>query len=61
MVDLKLQYSKIKTRMNQVVISCLVSTSCIDRLEVKEFQLNLQQSHGVVHIIPCVKGADSLY
>ena len=60
MVDLKGQYNKIKTEIDQAVISCISSTSFINGPAVKEFQLNLEQYLGVKHVIPCANGTDSL-
>lgn len=60
MVDLKGQYNKIKTEIDQAVISCIASTSFINGPAVKEFQLNLEQYLGVKHVIPCANGTDSL-
>ena len=60
MVDLKGQYNKIKTEIDQAVISCLANTSFINGPAVKEFQLNLESYLGVKHIIPCANGTDSL-
>jgi UDP-2-acetamido-2-deoxy-ribo-hexuluronate aminotransferase len=60
MVDLKGQYDKIKTEIDQAVISCIASTSFINGPAVKEFQLNLEQYLGVKHVIPCANGTDSL-
>ena len=60
MVDLKGQYNKIKTEIDQAVISCISSTSFINGPAVKKFQLNLEQYLGVKHVIPCANGTDSL-
>ena len=60
MVDLKGQYNKIKTEIDQAVISCIASTSFINGPAVKEFQLNLEKYLGVKHVIPCANGTDSL-
>jgi len=60
MVDLKGQYHKIKSEIDQAVISCIASTSFINGPAVKEFQVNLQQYLGVKHVIPCANGTDSL-
>jgi UDP-2-acetamido-2-deoxy-ribo-hexuluronate aminotransferase len=60
MVDLKSQYKKIKTEIDEAVISCISSTSFINGPAVKEFQLNLEQYLGVKHVIPCANGTDSL-
>jgi CDP-6-deoxy-D-xylo-4-hexulose-3-dehydrase len=60
MVDLKGQYNKIKTEIDQAVISCIANTSFINGPAVKEFQLNLEHYLGVKHVIPCANGTDSL-
>jgi len=60
MVDLKGQYNKIKTEIDQAVISCISSTSFINGPAVKEFQLNLEHYLGVKHVILCANGTDSL-
>ncbi len=60
MVDLKSQYNKIKTEIDEAVISCISSTSFINGPAVKEFQYNLEQYLGVKHVIPCANGTDSL-
>ena len=60
MVDLKGQYNKIKTEIDNAVISSIESTSFINGPAVKEFQLNLEQYLGVKHVIPCANGTDSL-
>jgi dTDP-4-amino-4,6-dideoxygalactose transaminase len=60
MVDLKGQYNKIKSEIDQAVISCIASTSFINGPPVKEFQSNLQQYLNVKHVIPCANGTDSL-
>jgi UDP-2-acetamido-2-deoxy-ribo-hexuluronate aminotransferase len=60
MVDLKGQYNKIKTEVDQAIISCISSTSFINGPAVKEFQYNLEQYLGVKHVIPCANGTDSL-
>ncbi len=60
MVDLKGQYHKIKTEIDQAVISCIASTSFINGPAVKEFQTDLALYLGVKHVIPCANGTDSL-
>jgi UDP-2-acetamido-2-deoxy-ribo-hexuluronate aminotransferase len=60
MVDLKSQYDKIKTEIDEAVISCISSTSFINGPAVKEFQHNLEKYLGVKHVIPCANGTDSL-
>ena len=60
MVDLKGQYNKIKTEIDQAVISCIASTFFINGPAVKEFQADLENYLGVKHVIPCANGTDSL-
>lgn len=60
MVDLKGQYEKIKTEINQAVISCISSTEFINGPAVEVFQRNLEDYLGVKHVIPCANGTDSL-
>ncbi len=60
MVDLKGQYNKIKTEIDQAVISCIANTSFINGPAVREFQINLEQYLDVKHVIPCANGTDSL-
>ena len=60
MVDLKGQYNKIKTEIDEAVISCISSSSFINGPAVKEFQFNLEKYLGVKHVIPCANGTDSL-
>jgi UDP-2-acetamido-2-deoxy-ribo-hexuluronate aminotransferase len=60
MVDLKGQYNKIKTEVDQAIIACLSNTSFINGPAVKEFQYNLEKYLGVKHVIPCANGTDSL-
>lgn len=60
MVDLKGQYNKIKTEIDQAIISCIASTSFINGPAVKEFQLKFEQYLGVKNVIPCANGTDSL-
>lgn len=60
MVDLKGQYNKIKTEVDQAVISCISSSAFINGPAVKEFQANLEHYLGVKHVVPCANGTDSL-
>lgn len=60
MVDLKGQYSKIKSEIDKAVISCISSTSFINGPTVKEFELSLEHYLNVKHVIPCANGTDSL-
>lgn len=60
MVDLKSQYNKIKSEVDQGILECISSTAFINGPAVKEFQSNLENYLGVKHVIPCANGTDSL-
>lgn len=60
MVDLKGQYDKIKTEVDQAVLSCISTSAFINGPAVKEFQASLESYLGVKHVIPCANGTDSL-
>jgi len=60
MVDLKGQYEKIKTEIDQSVLDVIESTAFINGPKVHEFQKNLENYLGVKHVIPCANGTDAL-
>ena len=60
MVDLNGQYNKIKSEIDQAVISCISSSAFINGPAVKEFQAGLESYLDVKHVIPCANGTDSL-
>jgi UDP-2-acetamido-2-deoxy-ribo-hexuluronate aminotransferase len=60
MVDLKGQYEKIKSEIDEAVLSCIASTAYINGKEVQSFQKNLENYLGVRHVIPCANGTDAL-
>jgi UDP-2-acetamido-2-deoxy-ribo-hexuluronate aminotransferase len=60
MVDLHGQYRKIKSKVDEAVISCISNSAFINGPAVKEFQANLEGYLGVKHVIPCANGTDSL-
>jgi UDP-2-acetamido-2-deoxy-ribo-hexuluronate aminotransferase len=60
MVDLKGQYKKIKTEIDQAIIACVESTEFINGKIVNEFSNNLAKYVGVKHVIPCANGTDAL-
>ncbi|MEY8869550.1 DegT/DnrJ/EryC1/StrS family aminotransferase [Meridianimaribacter flavus] len=60
MVDLKGQYEKIKTTVDQSILEVLDSTAYINGPKVHEFQSNLENYLGVKHVIPCANGTDAL-
>lgn len=60
MVDLKSQYEKIKSEIDEAIIGCVASTAYINGAAVGEFQKNLENYLQVKHVIPCANGTDAL-
>ena len=60
MVDLKSQYQKIKTEVDQAMIACIESAEFINGKLVALFSENLAKYVGVKHVIPCANGTDAL-
>lgn len=60
MVDLKRQYHKIKSEVDEAVLNVLESTAFINGKPVQEFATNLSSYLGVKHVIPCANGTDAL-
>src|SRR6185436_12343854 len=60
MVDLKRQYHKIKTEVDEAVLNVIESTAFINGKPVQEFANNLSAYLGVKHVIPCANGTDAL-
>ncbi len=60
MVDLKGQYEKIKSTVDQSIEEVLNSSAFINGPYVKEFQADLEKYLDVKHVIPCANGTDAL-
>ncbi len=60
MVDLRGQYEKIKTEIDQNIQEVLNTTTFINGPAVKEFQTQLEAYLKVKHVIPCANGTDAL-
>ena len=60
MVDLKGQYKKIQTQINNSIENVINSTAFINGPEVKNFQNNLEKYLDTKHVIPCGNGTDAL-
>ncbi|MBC35810.1 MAG: transcriptional regulator [Bacteroidetes bacterium] len=60
MVDLKGQYSKIKTEVDQAINEVIESTAFIKGPAVHRFQESLEKYLGAKHVIPCGNGTDAL-
>jgi len=61
MVDLKAQYEKFSTEIDNAIKSVLLSTSFIKGPDVKLFEEELQEYMGVKHVISCANGTDALH
>ena len=60
MVDLKQQYQKIKSEVDEAVISVFESSAFINGKPVHDFANNLSTYLGVKNVIPCANGTDAL-
>jgi len=61
MVDLKTQYEKIGSEIDNAIKSVLISTAFIKGPDVKLFEEELQQYTGVRNVISCANGTDALH
>ncbi|MGB4399123.1 MAG: DegT/DnrJ/EryC1/StrS family aminotransferase, partial [Daejeonella sp.] len=60
MVDLKGQYAKIKSEVDQAIQEVIDTTAFINGPQVKKFSDDLAQYLGAEHVIPCANGTDAL-
>ena len=60
MVDLKIQYDKIKPEVDKAIHEVIDTTAFINGPVVKAFQNDLELYLGVKHVIPCANGTDAL-
>ena len=60
MVDLKQQYSRLKTQIDSSIQECLENSIFIKGSQVTSFQKNLGSYLNVSHVIPCANGTDAL-
>jgi dTDP-4-amino-4,6-dideoxygalactose transaminase len=60
MVDLKQQYHKIKSEVDEAVIGVMESSAFINGKPVQDFANNLSAYLGVKYVIPCANGTDAL-
>jgi UDP-2-acetamido-2-deoxy-ribo-hexuluronate aminotransferase len=60
MVDLKSQYDKIATAVNDAIQEVLDTNTYINGPQVHQFQKTLEEYMGVKHVIPCANGTDAL-
>src|SRR5438874_761214 len=60
MVDLKQQYAKIKTEIDEAMQEVISSAAFIHGKAVQDFAAALSKYLGVKHVIPCANGTDAL-
>lgn len=60
MVDLNLQYERIKPEVDAAIHEVIDSTAFINGPAVQRFQKSLEHYLGVKHVIPCANGTDAL-
>ena len=60
MVDLKNQYLKIKSEIDEAISSCLISTNFIKGPQVQAFENSLATYLNVKHVVSCANGTDAL-
>ncbi|HJW16656.1 MAG TPA: DegT/DnrJ/EryC1/StrS family aminotransferase, partial [Flavisolibacter sp.] len=60
MVDLKLQYQKIKPQIDEAVLQVVESCAFINGPQVQSFTTKLSAYTGSSHVIPCANGTDAL-
>jgi UDP-2-acetamido-2-deoxy-ribo-hexuluronate aminotransferase len=60
MVDLKRQYTKIKSEVDSAIQEVLDSTAFINGKAVSDFAAGLSAYSGSRHVIPCANGTDAL-
>lgn len=60
MVDLKTQYLKLKTEIDEAIEQVLLSTQYIKGQEVKTFEIGLANYLDIAEVISCANGTDAL-
>lgn len=60
MVDLKKQYQKIKSEIDDAVLKVIESSAFVNGPQVQSFTSSLAEYNGVKHVIPCANGTDAL-
>jgi dTDP-4-amino-4,6-dideoxygalactose transaminase len=60
MVDLKRQYLKIKTEVDEAIADVVQNTSFINGKAVADFSAQLGQFLGIDQVVPCANGTDAL-
>jgi UDP-2-acetamido-2-deoxy-ribo-hexuluronate aminotransferase len=60
MVDLKRQYEKIKSEVDQGIQEVINNTQFIKGPQIKKFEKDLQEALNVNHVVACANGTDAL-
>jgi len=60
MVDLKMQYAKIKQEVDTAIQEVIENATFIQGKAVTDFASSLSQYLGISHVIPCANGTDAL-
>jgi dTDP-4-amino-4,6-dideoxygalactose transaminase len=60
-VDLKAQYKSIQQEIDTAIANVIGETAFIGGKYVKEFEQKFAELYGVMHVISCANGTDSLY
>lgn len=60
MVDLKAQYTQLKSEMDPRILECIDSGALIQGKEVKIFEADLSEYLGGAHVVSCANGTDAL-
>ncbi len=60
MVDLKMQYAKIKQEVDTAIQEVVENATFIQGKAVTDFASSLSQYLGISHVIPCANGTDAL-
>lgn len=60
MVDLRGQYEKIKSEIDEAVLNCFASTAFINGPPVREFQTSFENYLKIKHVVPVANGTDAL-
>lgn len=60
-VNLKAQYSKIKTEIDESIKNVIEDTAFIRGKYVEKFEKDFSKVYGVKHVVSCANGTDAIY
>lgn len=61
MVDLKTQYDRLRSEIDNAIFSVINTSAFIKGPDVRSFEEELQNYMGVKNVISCANGTDALY